>query len=74
MSEELKKLISDLAADLKETVHKIESGPRLTQSHYGKYMSVLSMAKSQGQKKIMALALLKAGANPTGIKSALQFV
>ena len=70
----LDQLIADLAGDLAPEVKKIEASPKTTQNHYGRYGALLSMF-SNGNKNsanIIALALIKAGANEQGVKSALQ--
>ncbi len=66
--------IEDLAKDLKELVQDTESSSKTTKNHYGKYMSILSQL-SHGDKRtgeIVALALIKAGANQQGVKNALR--
>ena len=69
-------MIDGLVDDLKEVVLTIEKSPKTTQNHYGRYMSLLS-SLSHGDarmSKIIALALIKAGANRQGVASALQLV
>ena len=69
----LEQLIIELAADLAPEVKRIEASAMTTQNHYGNYGSVLTTA-SGGNKdyaKLIALALIKAGANANGVRSAL---
>ena len=66
--------VEELANDLKELVQETESSAKTTQNHYGKYMSILSQL-SHGDKRtgnIVALALIRAGANQQGVKDALR--
>ena len=74
MHPELDTLISDMAGDLKELVSDIEASPKFTQNHYGRYMAVLAgVAHGDSRKgQIVALALIRAGANPAGVQSALN--
>lgn len=65
------RLIDDLAADLRATVRQIESGPETTQGHYGDYLSLLSHFPTDRQN-IVALALVRAGANVTGLGAAVR--
>jgi len=73
---QLDALVDDLAADFKPQVTKIESGIKMTQNHYGRYMALLSqMAKGDKHlAMVFSLAMVKAGANRDGIKSALQIL
>ena len=74
LNEKQKELIADLANDFLETVKAIEKGVKTTQNHYGKYGQLLSVL-SKGNRKhaeIYAVALMEAGANKSGVKSALQ--
>ncbi len=70
----MKELITDLAGDLKELVTEIEDGVPSTMNHYGKYMNVIATvgAGDITVKRIVALALVEAGANHAGVKSALN--
>jgi len=74
LNEKQKELITGLASDFLETVKAIEKSVKTTQNHYGKYGQLLS-SLSKGNRKhaeIYALALMEAGANKSGVKSALQ--
>ena len=74
-SNSIKKLIEDLALDFSPVVKDIESSPYpTTQNNYGRYMSLIS-SMSKGDKsraEIIAMALITAGANRSGVKSALR--
>ena len=65
-------LIDDLANDLEPIVAVIEAGPKTTQNHYGRYMSVIA-GTAHGDRatgRVIAMALIKAGANQAGVNSA----
>ena len=71
-------LISELVVDLFPQVHKIENAPMSTKDHYGAYMTILAGCKGDGMDRMQLLvigaALVKAGANAEGVKSALKLV
>ena len=72
--EKLDAAVKDLAGDLKDLVAEIEASLKLTQNHYGRYMSIIGQV-AQGNRQtaqIVALALVAAGANRAGVASALQ--
>lgn len=73
-TDRLDTLIDDLADELKELVTEIETGSETTQNHYGHYMSVIigASAGNKAKGQIVAVALIKAGANKAGVKSALS--
>ena len=76
MTPQIQTLIDDLAKDLQPMVQEIEASPKMTQNHYGRYMSLLS-SLGKGNKdstQIIALALMSAGANKAGIASALKIL
>ena len=70
------KAISELAVDLASTVKSIETSIVTTQDHYGQYLAILSMyrEKSLSTVMIIAMALIKAGANEEGVHSALSLL
>jgi len=66
--------IADLAAELRDIVAKIENAPAMTQHHYGAYLQIFTTV-AQGDKVnggVLALALVEAGANSTGVHSAFK--
>ena len=65
--------IKEAAELVKPIVAKIERGVPLTKYHYAKYLELLSRAPSD-QRKLLALALLEAGANQEGVAYALNFL
>lgn len=67
--------IIDIAGDLKTTVASIEKGIKTTQNHYGRYMALFANSglKTGPQKDLLALALVKAGANAGGVENARGF-
>ena len=71
--EQIDAAIKDLAKDLEPVVQEIESGLKTTQNHYGRYMSILTMAGNEPDSmRLIALALVEAGANHAGVKSAMK--
>jgi len=77
--EEVQTLLNVLGQDLKDTVRRIEDGPKLTKDHYGEYMSFLSNFEGNTYICTMALALVEAGRvigkdNRDGVRSALQIM
>jgi hypothetical protein len=75
-TKELDTLVNELAEDFRPQVTKIESGYKMTQNHYGRYMELLcQMAKGdKNLAMVFSLAMIKAGANREGIKSALKIL
>ena len=74
MNEKQIQLITDLAADFKPIVAEIEGGIKTTQNNYGRYGALLNQL-SKGDKRIagiLALALIKAGANSVGVNNGLK--
>ena len=67
-------LITSLADDLRPQVQKIESSFPTTKGHYGDYMHLINViAKGNaGAAGVVVLALIMAGANEFGVKSALK--
>ena len=69
--------IDNLAPDMIPLVKEIESGMETTQGHYGKYMQLLSTLAPDSNKVMLFVishALLVAGANAQGVKSALRII
>ena len=67
--------IESLASDFKEIVTGIESNKfPTTKNNYGRYLSIISHV-ANGEKQvghIIGLALIEAGANKSGVQSALK--
>ncbi len=71
----LRQALTDVAEELRETVERIEAGPYLTKGHYGEYMALLSAIDDpddQTKRKMIACALMMAGADRDGVASALR--
>lgn len=69
----LDSMILDLASDLEPLVSEIESGTKTTKGNYGRYMGLLSaLANNKESAQIMALAMIKAGANKQGVSDGLK--
>ena len=67
-------LITSLADDLRPQVQKIESSFPTTKGHYGAYMHLISTLSNgnPGAAGVVVHALIVAGANEFGVKSALK--
>ena len=67
-------LINDLANDFKPVVREIESGIKTTQNNYGRYGGLIAQLSKgdKGVANIIALALIKAGANSLGVNNGLK--
>ena len=66
-------IVTDLAKDFGPVVDKIENTKiKTTQNNYGEYMGFISKMSHnyKGTMVIVGLALIKAGANYNGVKSA----
>ena len=72
--EKLDALVADMAETLRPMVAEIESSTKMTQCHYGRYMSLITQLsggdKTQG--RFIALALIEAGGNKNGVNNALH--
>ncbi len=66
--------INDMAETLKDAVASIEATSfPTTKNNYGTYMALMSQfCDDKGQAKILAVALIKAGANKEGVRAALK--
>ena len=69
-------LIEGLATDLAPEVKNIEAGIATTQHNYGRYGGLISNLSNGNAKmaKIIAAALIKAGANTVGVKNGLNLM
>jgi len=70
----LAQLIDDLARDFAEPVSDIESRYATTKNHYGNYMNFITKMSGGNatNSKIIAMALIRAGANRDGVASAMR--
>lgn len=67
-------LINGLAEDFAPLVKDTEEKPETTQHHYGDYGAIISQYSKgkAGIAKIIASALIKAGANADGVNNGLH--
>jgi hypothetical protein len=68
----LNKLVDETVPEFKPIVDGIEKGIKTTKDNYGRYMSVLTQFEKGRMRQFVALVLIKAGANPSGVRSAMQ--
>ena len=65
--------ILDLSNTFKDIVADIEAEKyKTTQNNYGRYLPLIALGKDKTSMKIIAFALIKAGANNNGVNSALN--
>lgn len=64
--------VAETAEYLKPFVADIEVSPAVTQNHYGRYLGILLQFEDITIRKVVALALLAAGANPDGVAGAAR--
>lgn len=70
--DKIDKVITDMAEEIRPIVQEIEQSIATSQNHYGEYMSVLSqLGDKPGYKRVIAAALVEAGANRKGVRDAL---
>jgi hypothetical protein len=70
----IEQVVASLVPDLKPEVARIESSLATTKGHYGDYGGLLTtIAPSKRKAQIVALALIRAGADKQGVASALQY-
>lgn len=67
-------MVDEMVPTVKPLVEVIEAKPETTQYHYGDYLSLLSVGSEQWKQRIVAMAALKAGANPMGIAWAAKLL
>ena len=73
MTERTPEHIQAVVDALKGAVAAIEASVATTQNHYGDYMGLISrFADDIGQARVLAQALILAGANRQGVASALR--
>jgi len=73
-AEQLKQLINEITEDLRPQVEAIESGLPTGQNNYQAYYAVISRLGNGDRTKlaIVAVALVKAGANEQGVYHGLK--
>ena len=69
---QLDSAILGIANDLQPIVNEIETGIKTTQNHYGRYLSLLSLGGDSNGMRLVALALVAAGANKRGVADAMK--
>ena len=72
LSPELKKAVLSIAEALAPVLEEIHNSPATSKNYYADYMRILSYKPDS--IKLLALALLYAGANPAGLEAALKLV
>lgn len=72
--EQRQSLILDLVADFAPYVAKVEKSMATTRNHYGEYGAMLNKLSKGGREmaNILALAMVKAGANRQGVADGLK--
>ena len=68
-------IVKDLAGDFVSAVAEIEKDKYpTTRNHYGRYMHIISKLANGSKEmgKVIALALVEAGANKQGVRDALR--
>ena len=73
MNTRAQEIIDNLADELRKGVAEIETRTSTTRGHYGTYIGLLGQfADDLGQARILAKALIQAGANERGVNDALR--
>ena len=72
LSIELRGAVINIAETIKPALDDIHAQAPTTQNYYGDYMRLLSYKPER--KKVIALAMLYAGANPQGVEAAVKNV
>lgn len=62
--------VSETAVFLRPLVKEIEKAPAVTKGHYGRYLHILLTFEDVTIRKLVALSLIEAGANPDGMRGA----
>ena len=70
LSKELRDAVINIAETIKPALDDIHANTPTTQNYYGDYMRLLSYKPER--KKVIALAMLYAGANPAGVEAAVK--
>jgi thiaminase len=73
---ETQKVIKEIAENIKPLLEDIHSKQPTTKNYYGDYMSILAQLGNDniGKIKLLAIAMLYAGANVNGIEYAVKNV
>jgi hypothetical protein len=72
LSPEAQQAIKSIAETIRPALDEIHSHPATTQNYYSDYMRILSYKPKQ--VKLLAIAMIYAGANPAGIEAAIKYV
>jgi len=75
LTEETQKAVKSIAETIAPLLEDIHSKPATTQNYYGDYMRLLNYAAKDnqpGRVKLLAIALMYAGANPFGVEAAVK--
>ena len=74
LTPETQKAVKSIAETIKPLLDDIHSQQATTQNYYGDYMRILSYAakQSEGKTKLLAIAMLYAGANVYGVEAAIK--
>ena len=70
-------MIQSLKPEMTTIVERIESKPATTQAHYGDYLAAFSQLVPDSDRNTLAIvgyAMVNAGANEYGVKSALRII
>ena len=74
MSAQLNNAVKQLAQIIKPAIDAIHEGNATTKNYYGDYMAILGQTNNAAKAKILALAMIEAGANVYGIESAMSIL
>jgi len=67
-------IIEQTADFFRPIVAQIEQRPNREKNPYRDYLGVLSIVPDLQMRQIIALGLIKAGANPMGVKMSMDFI
>ena len=72
-TEQIEKFIQEIANDFIPLITEIENSIETTQNHYGDYLQLINQISDNPQiQKLLATALIVAGANIAGISAAMS--
>jgi hypothetical protein len=75
--DKLSEMLRELEPEASAMVKAIEAKPMVTKDHYGEYLTVLSRVQDEHSlmaAKVLAIAMMKAGANQQGLRAALSIM